>query len=131
MSQENLEVVCEMVRAWARGDRDAARAAFDPEVTWVMPVIDNPVSVGVAAMEQAVETWRREWADYGIEIEEAIDVGDQIVVATKQRGTGTASGAYVEQPHFGVYAVRDSKIVRVEFFDTKAEALAAAGVEEP
>jgi ketosteroid isomerase-like protein len=42
MSQESVEVVRQMLAAWGRGDREAARSAYDPHVVVIIPPIDMP-----------------------------------------------------------------------------------------
>ena len=130
MSQENVEIVRRMLDAWASGEREAARAAYDENVVFIFPVIDAPVSLGVPAMEQALETWRRSWDEYSLEIDELIDGGAHVVVVFTQRGRGKASDIEVELTSACVYTVLGSKIVRGEVFDTKAQALKAVGLSE-
>jgi ketosteroid isomerase-like protein len=130
MSQENVEVVVRMLGAWTSGDREAARAAYDPHVAMVRPVIDSPILHGLSAMEAANEAWRRSWEDFRIDIEEAIDAGDNVVVIIRQHGVGKHSGAEVELLTHGVFGLRNSKIIRVEFFESKAKALEAVGLLE-
>src|SRR5687768_520566 len=114
MSQENVEVVRRMLDAWASGDRDTARAAYDENVVYIFPPLDAPVSHGVAAMERALEMWRRTWEDYSLEIDEVIDAGDHVIVVQTQRGRGKASGAEVELTSASLYTLLGSKIVRGE-----------------
>jgi ketosteroid isomerase-like protein len=130
MSAENVAVVCNMVEAWARGDRDQARAAYDPHVVLIFRALDAPVSYGIAAMEHALESWRRTFDDWRLEIEEAIDGGEHVIVVHRQWGTGKESGVPVEVSNAVVYSLRGSKIIRVETFESRAEALEAAGLSE-
>ncbi len=130
MSEENVAVVCRMVEAWARGDRDQARAAYDPQVVFIFPALDAPVSYGIAATEQAVESWRGTFDDWRVEIEEAIDGGEHVILVSRQWGTGKESGVPVEFSNAGVYSLRNSKIIRVEYFDSRADALEAVGLRE-
>jgi ketosteroid isomerase-like protein len=130
MSQENVEIVRRMHDAWAQGDRDAARAAYDENVVFIFRAVDAPVSHGVAAMERALERWRRTWDEYSVEIDELIDAGDHVVVVTRQHGRGKGSGVEVEHTSVIVYTLLGSKIVRGESFDTKEQALEAAGLRE-
>jgi ketosteroid isomerase-like protein len=85
---------------------------------------------GLAAIEAGIEGWRRNWEDFSLGIGEAIDAGEHVVVATRQRGVGKTTGAAVELVSYGAVTLRNSKIVRAEFFDTKAEALEAVGLRE-
>jgi ketosteroid isomerase-like protein len=127
---QNVEIVTGMMRDWASGHRDAARAAYDEHVVCVLPTVDDPVSFGIAAVERAVEAWRRSWEDYRVESEAITAGGDQVVVRTRQFGTGAGSGVAVEFETFGVYSLRGGRIIRMEYFDTESEALGAAGLRE-
>ena len=128
MSEENVAVVCSAVEAWARGDRDQARAAYDPHVVFMLPVLDAQVSYGIAATEQAVEAWRRTFDDWGVEIIETIDGGEHVILVQRQYGTGKESGVPVEFFSAGVFSLRASKIIRAEYFDTREDALEAVGL---
>jgi ketosteroid isomerase-like protein len=130
MSEENVEVVVRMVHAWASGDRDSARAAWDPHAVMIRPVIDSQVLHGLPAIEAAQEAWRRSWQDYRLEIEGTIDGGETVVVTIRQHGVGKETGALVELLTHGVFNLRSAKIIRVEFFDSKQDALEAAGLQE-
>jgi ketosteroid isomerase-like protein len=130
MSQENVEIVGRMLHAWETGDPDTARAAYDENVVYIFPPLDAPVSHGVTAMERAVEMWRRTWDDYSVEVDELIDAGDHVIVVHTQRGRGKRSGIEIELTSATVYTLLGSKIVRGEVFDTKEQALEAAGLRE-
>ncbi|MDX6616298.1 MAG: SnoaL-like polyketide cyclase [Solirubrobacterales bacterium] len=119
-----------MLRAWANGDRESAREAYHPDVVMIQPVIDSRVTHGLSAMEEANEAWRRSWQDYRMEFEEAFDAGDSVVAIVRQHGVGKDTGAQVELLTYGVFRLRNSKIIRVEFFDSKTAALDAAGLSE-
>ena len=130
MSQENVEIVRGSLDSWASGDREAARAAYDPHAVMIRPVIDARILHGLPAIEAANEVWRRSWKDFRMDIEEAIDAGDNVVVTIRQHGVGKHTGAEVELLGHGVFSLRNSKIIRAEFFESKAEALEAAGLRE-
>jgi hypothetical protein len=51
-------------------------------------------------------------------------------VGFRIKGRGKSSGAEVEMSRWNVYRIRSGLVIRVEVFETKAEALDAAGVEE-
>jgi ketosteroid isomerase-like protein len=60
-----------------------------------------------------------------------IDAGDDVVVVTRIRGRGIASGAEVRSNSFAQVArVRDRKIRRWEIYDRAQDALEAAGLRE-
>jgi ketosteroid isomerase-like protein len=130
MSQKNVEVLRGSLDSWAGGDREAARAAYDPHAVMIRPIIDARILHGLPAIEAANEAWRRSWEDFRMVIEEAIDAGDNVVVTIRQHGAGKDTGAEVELLTHGVFSVRNSKIIRAEFFESKADALEAAGLSE-
>jgi ketosteroid isomerase-like protein len=130
MSQENVEIVRQMLAAWVSGDRDAARTAYDENVVWVVPVIDASVSHGVPEMEQAVEAWRRSCDDYAFEIQELMEGGDHVIAVIRQFGRGKESGTEVDLTSALLFTLLASKIVRMEAFETREQALEAAGLSE-
>jgi ketosteroid isomerase-like protein len=130
MSQENVEVVQRMLGAWAAGDRDAARGTYDENVVFIMPPIDATVSHGIPEMERSMETWRRSWDDYSLEITETIDGGDHVITIVRQSGRGKESGTEVDLSSALVCTLRAAKITRFEVFDSKAQALEAAGLSD-
>jgi ketosteroid isomerase-like protein len=75
------------------------------------------------------ERWWEAWESSETAVEEVIGVGDRVFVMARFRGRGRASGAEVEGRHFEVYTVRARKVIRVEEFSERGEALEAAGLE--
>jgi ketosteroid isomerase-like protein len=75
--------------------------------------------------------WLSSWEWVEFEQERYIDAGDQVVVFQRTHARGRTSGV---QTDFGDYAqvwtLRDGKVVRVQFYTDRAEALAAAGVAD-
>ena len=53
-----------------------------------------------------------------------------VVIVFRQRGTGRESGVQIERDFFGVYDLRESKVVRFRMFESRDEALEAAGLSE-
>jgi ketosteroid isomerase-like protein len=53
-----------------------------------------------------------------------------VLVIARHRGRGRGSGAEVETLFYEVYTLRAGKIVRVDEFTKRAEALEAAGLRE-
>jgi ketosteroid isomerase-like protein len=67
------------------------------------------------------------WEELELTAEESIDGGDRVVVSGYFRGRGRGSGVEVDTGFYDVYTLRDGKIVRVDEFTGRAEALEAAG----
>ena len=133
MSQENVEIVKEFTSLFEAGDRNEWRDYFDPDVVWDTSASKMP-SAGIYHGHQGVDRFFREWlgawSDYGIETREYIDAGGSVVVAFHQSGTGRGSGVRAERDFFGVYDLSDSKVVRYRMYESREDALEAAGLEE-
>ena len=130
MSQENVEIVR---RAWefeayGSADRAEALATFDPNVVYT-PVEEGP-SYGLDALLDYIERWEAVWEELEMTAEEFIDGGDRVVVSGYFRGRGRGSGVEVDTRFYEVYTLRDGKIVRMDEFTGRAEALEAAGLRE-
>jgi ketosteroid isomerase-like protein len=124
MSQENVEIV----NTFLNVDVDEALTYVDPGVFW-NPIEELPTQ-GLEAMRAALEHWRGEWDDYKVMPEEFVDVGDQVVAMVRLRGRGRGSGVEIDARFYDVYTLRDGKIVRMDQFTERSEALQAVGLEE-
>lgn len=70
----------------------------------------------------------RAWETTSFEYEEFIDAGEQVIVVLSQRARGRASGVEVEFSYAQAWTA--GRLVRMEFFPTRAEAFAALGLGE-
>jgi ketosteroid isomerase-like protein len=57
--------------------------------------------------------------------EEFVDLGDSVVVTVRLRGRGRGSGVEIDALFYDVYTLRDGKIVRMDQFTERSEALEA------
>jgi ketosteroid isomerase-like protein len=77
---------------------------------------------------RVLEPFWAEFDDLHVELRELMDAGDHVFAAATVRFRGRGSGVEVGGGGMGaVYTLRDGKIVRYEQFQSKAEALEAAG----
>ena len=130
MSQQNVEIVVGLLKAWMSGDRETARASWDPHAVMILPVVDSNVLVGLSRIEQALQSWRASWGSWRFDVEEVIDGGEHVIVIGRQVAEGKESGAEVNLLSCGVWSLRNSKVIRAEFFNSKSEALGAAGLSD-
>jgi ketosteroid isomerase-like protein len=132
MSQENVEVVKEFTRRFAAGE-DVTREYFDPEIVWDTTASGLP-SAGLYHGHQGVRRffrdWLAPWDDYELETSDAIDAGNAVVLVFRQAGTGRGSGVRIERDFFAVYDLNDSKVIRFRLFESREQALEAAGLPE-
>jgi ketosteroid isomerase-like protein len=133
MSQENVEIVRGMYR---QGDPsrffELLHEGVQLDVSRMPLLPDYPELVGgkEAALDLYRDYWDT-WDDYVLEPAEVIDAGqDRVVVVLRERGSGRASGASFERTWCVVFTLRDGRIVRIEHFTERREALEAAGLRE-
>ena len=124
MSQENVEIVQRFLSV----EVDEALTLVDPGVFW-NPIEELPTQ-GREEMRAALEHWRAEWEDYKVMPEGFVDVDDHVVATVRLRGRGRGSGVEIDALFHDVYTLRDGKIVRMDQFTERSEALRAVGLEE-
>jgi ketosteroid isomerase-like protein len=136
MSQENVEVVRRVIEAHDRGDFATVLAAYDPGIEWhlarALAGFDfEPVYHGHEGVRAFWRQWFAAWETASFKYEEFIDAGDSVVTILSQRMRGRTSGIELEWNSYAqVWTIQDGKIVRVEFFPTRSEALEAAGLRD-
>src|SRR2546421_11045682 len=77
--------------------------------------------------------WRENLSAFGaidFEVEEWIDAGDQVLAVIREREVGRASGAPVETTPLAVYTLSGGKVIQMQVFDDRQQALEAAGLTE-
>jgi ketosteroid isomerase-like protein len=130
MSKEDVEIVKEFTRRFAAGE-DITREYFDPEVVWDATASGLPLADvyhGHDGVRRFFRDWLAPWSNHEIEVSECIDAGDAVVLVFRQAGTGRGSGARIERDFFGVYELTSSKVVRFRLFESREQAVEAAGL---
>jgi ketosteroid isomerase-like protein len=134
-AQSNIETIRAMFEAFRRRDAAASAAPLSPAVVWDasrMPVEDLR---GVyRGLEEVAGFWRRwlaAWETIELGEYELIDAGDHVVAWLEgQTNRGRGSGIEIKNPPYGwVYTFGDGKVIRVEMFMDRSEALVAAGLD--
>jgi ketosteroid isomerase-like protein len=130
MSEENVEVVRKAIayEYYGVGERAEAEAIFGPHV--VLNPIDEEPSSGFDAMRADYERWASAFEEFRVTFEEIIDAGDQVVAVAYHQGRGRTSGVNVDTRFYEVYTLRDGKVLRVDEYTEREEALEAAGLSE-
>jgi ketosteroid isomerase-like protein len=128
MAQQSTEVFRRMLDAFNRGDVAAVVAAFDERCELHEP----PEMVDSAGFHghDGIRAWMANLRDVGAVRFEPVSVvgnGDIIVSELDSRGRGQASGVPFAWTTFAVVHMREARIVRVQAFLTRDEALEAAG----
>jgi ketosteroid isomerase-like protein len=133
MSEENVKLSVLIDDAFNRGDKTAWLAKFDPDAEMV-PARDWPESAPIRGAEAIWDFYMEvtgAWDEGSFEFGEVIDSGaDKIVANIRREARGRASGAGVPFSYWSVGTYRNGKVVRVEWFADRADALEAAGLRE-
>ena len=136
MSQENVELVRELLEAFARRDHERAFDFYDPDIVWedlASPVEDaRGVYHGHEGVRAYWREWLSAWRDLEFEIGDVRSAGEEVVALIRnQRQWGRHSGIETEMPPYGlVFTVRRGKVVRWRSYPDQESALAAAGLLE-
>jgi ketosteroid isomerase-like protein len=85
---------------------------------------------GHAGLGRWLEDWGAARAEYSFELQEFIDAGDSVVAASLVKARGLGSGVEVERQDGLVYGFRAGKIVRLDYYNSRQQALEAVGLAE-
>ena len=114
MSQENVEVVRRIERAFNKGDVDAIVAELDPAVEWEeqpIPGID-PVYYGHEGVRRWAEAiMGQELRALQAHVEGFTEAGDAVIASTRIWGAGQSSGVEVQMHVQLVVTVKSRDVV--------------------
>jgi ketosteroid isomerase-like protein len=134
MSQENVEVVTQIIASFNAGDVLAAAEGFHPDAEWrdLSHAPDTPeLLVGVEAIVVVAAQWAQAFDKFGAEVFEYIDADPWVICDTRWYGEGRGSALGVEIHQADAYEVRDGKVARtVLAYPDVPTALQAVGVAE-
>jgi ketosteroid isomerase-like protein len=105
---------------------------IDPEITFTTrgELASRTTFTGHEGFEEALSQASEVWDAIRWEIQEIIGTNDAFVVALRFHLRGKGSGIELEVEEAWSMWMRDGRILRVEQWGTRAEALEAAGLEE-
>ena len=128
-----METVRGLYGLWANGDFSADH--FDPEVEYSRIGAGTPDMegrwLGLDDLSTAMLDYLRAFSDLRIEPERIIDLGgDRVLVLSRQTASGKQSGVPIEHEFGDVFTLRDGRVVRLESYWNRADAIRAAGLSE-
>jgi uncharacterized protein len=132
MSQESVEIARRGYEAFNGGDTEAVYASLDPEVVWE-EWSAAPDAKTYYGHDGVREFFDKLWESFDLlrfDPQEFIEAGDQLVVPTVVRVRGRESGTEATLSTVHLWTYRDGKGVRVQVYETKADALEAVGLSE-
>jgi hypothetical protein len=114
---------------------DAVREAVGDVYTsdLVLRTLESGLGSGVAGVYHGLEgvidyleDWMEPFSEYHVEWLEYIEVGDLVLVPSRQWGIGNASGVRAELELVLVYELRDGQVSQIWQYDTLEQAREAA-----
>jgi ketosteroid isomerase-like protein len=134
MSQENVEMIRRTWEAVRRGDIEPALDMMAPEVEMDLTTggrMDADIYWGPDGVRAAYQLWASSWESLDMEAKEITDLGDnRLIVQFTSRGHSSQTGLDFEMDRYWVYAMRRGRVVRIQEFETRQQALKAVGLEE-
>jgi ketosteroid isomerase-like protein len=135
VSEQNVELVRTALLAGSGGDPLAALPSFDPAGEWDMSGVvawpEKRVYRGLEEIRVFLQAWRSAFAEWHFEVQEVRAAGDeQVYAAIHEWGIGAGSGAGVEQYRYAVLNVKGGRIVRLQMFSDRSDALLTAGLPD-
>jgi hypothetical protein len=130
MAGNHVEAVRGVYEGWRKGDFSASDNLLDPLILFVMGegLPDTGSYLGTGALAEYMRGFLEPWARLTIEAEEMLEAGDSVFAAVLQSGTGHGSGAATELRYFHVWTFRGGRVIRLETFRERTDALVAAGL---
>lgn len=130
MAQENVEIIRAVYEGWLAGDPGYEH--FDPEIAMVeSKALPGAVEAhGIDEVRRYMESMTRYWDEIRFEPLEYIDAGESVVVDARLVGQGKKSGVAVERTWSYVWTLRSGRVIRMEGYADRAEALKAAGLAD-
>jgi ketosteroid isomerase-like protein len=126
VSQENVEIMRRSFDAFTRGEVSEVIDAIDENAV-IRPII-GPEWHGPQGFLDMLADWVEGFDELTITPEEFFDAGDDVVVRVRQEGRGSSTGVPVQVNFWFVHSLKDGKMIRLEMFEDREPAFAAAGL---
>ena len=126
------EAVLYGYEAFNAGDIEASLIILDPEIVWHTYIVPGPGGGTYHGHDGVRELWsdaHRIFGGFKNIPEKLFESGDRVVAFVRVEGVGAKSGVAVETRFAHVHTFRDGKVVRVESFEDREEALRVAGIQ--
>jgi ketosteroid isomerase-like protein len=132
MSQENVEIVRRAYDASLRSDWNSLSELVDPNFEFRGTVGGLEEGRIARGAQQFMEVFEKEdldaWEERRFEPEDFIDAGDCVVVLQREYRRGRGSGVELEAETAVVFEVRGGRVVLIQGYMDRAEALEAVGL---
>ena len=129
MFQENVELVRRSVTEFMATGEPVWETMDDQIECYDHDVPEGGHHRGHEGFVSFIENWNAAWAEWSMDAQEYLDAGDRVVVFVRMKATGQ-SGITLERDDAIVYRVQGDRIVRIDYYNNRPEALAAVGLSE-
>jgi ketosteroid isomerase-like protein len=131
MSRENVELVRESLERFVATGEPAWDVLHEEIEVHDHDILDAGEYRGLAGVRRWFEDWSAAWSGFSMEPEEFIDAGERVVAVVRMKATGRGSGVSVDRQDAMVWEVGpDRKLVRVDYFNNREQAMKAVGLAE-
>ncbi len=132
MSQENVEIVRRGFETWEEGDFGAHLRLVHQDIVCsrVAPLINPKTYHGLDGYLEFAGEWLAPYDDLRFLPSEYTEVGGRILVEVPQEGRLAGSNQVVKGTFWFLMSLRDGKIIRVDTYGERDQALEAAGVSD-
>ena len=128
MSQENVTRVQEALEHFATTGEPPWNALHGEVEVHDHDIMDAGDYRGHAGFGRWLEDWASAWSEYTMQPEEFLDAGERVVVFVRQKTTGQGSGVALEREDAMVFEFRDGKIARLDYYNSREQALKTVGL---
>jgi ketosteroid isomerase-like protein len=125
MDQSNAELASKAFRAFERRDMAAIEELCHPDVEfdWSRRLLDPIVTHGYEGIRGFFDEVDSLFEEIVFEEEEVMQFGDEVLVVSTGHFKGRTSGVEVTARGANIWTIRDGKLARFRFYQTKEDAL--------
>src|SRR3954451_19545845 len=130
MSQANVEIVKRGLEHFIATGEPSWESFHEDVEVHDHDTMDQGDYRGHAGFARWLDDWGAAWSEWSMDPEEFIDIGEHVVLVFHMKATGRDSGITLERQDAQVFQMRDGKVARVDYYNSKQQALKAVGLEE-
>jgi len=132
MSRENVEIIRQGFETWEQGDLEAHLRLVHEDIVCsrVAPLINPKTYHGLEGYLEFAGEWMAPYDDLRFLPNEYIDAGDRVLVEVPQEGRLAGGNQVVRGTFWFLVTLHDGKVIRMEIYGERDQALEAAGLAE-
>jgi ketosteroid isomerase-like protein len=125
MSHSNIESARSAFRAFERRDMNAIEELCTPDVEfdWSRRLLDPTITRGFDGIRRFFEEMDGIFEEILFDEEEVLEFGDEVLLVSTGRFRGRTSGVDVTAHGANLMTIRDGKLARFRFYQSKEDAL--------